>query len=586
MATKRKPVDVVLVGFGLTGSLLAKELTDAGLTVVGLERGPARDTHPDFAMPGIHDELKYARRHELAQDLSAETITFRNHGAQTALPMRRLGSFLPGEGVGGGAVHWNGMTWRFLPWDFETRSRTVARYGMDALPADCTSQDWGVTYAELEPHYDRFEQVYGVGGKAGNLNGTLVPGGNRHEGPRSREYPNPPMKTSYVGALFDEGTRALGYEPFPLPSANMTRPYTNPYGVTMGACIYCGFCERFGCEMAAKASPQTTVLPVLRKAPGFELRTHANVLRVNLDAQGQRAVGVTYLDAGGNEVEQPADLVLLTSYVFTNVRLLLLSGIGRPYDLSRGDGVVGRNYAYQALSGATLFYEDKELNRFMGAGALGRVIDDWNGDNFDHAGLGFIGGGYLDALSMGSRPIASHPVPEGTPRWGSGWKRAVARYYNRSCEIDCHGACQSYRANHLDLDPTYRDALGRPLLRMTFDFQENELKMADFLAGKAVEIGRAMRAPRVEMDRLTGPYSIVPYQTTHNTGGAVMGQDPATSVVNKYLQSWAVPNVFVVGASAFPQNAGYNPSGTVGALTYHCAQAITGRYLKQPGPLA
>jgi gluconate 2-dehydrogenase alpha chain len=278
-----------------------------------------------------------------------------------------------------------------------------------------------VTYAELEPHYDRFEQVYGVGGKAGNLNGTLVPGGNRYEGPRSREYPNPPMRTSYVGALFDEGTRALGYEPFPLPSANMTRPYTNPYGVTMGACIYCGFCERFGCEMAAKASPQTTVLPALRKAPGFELRTHANVLRVNKDAQGRRAVSVTYLDAEGNEVEQPADLVLLTSYVFTNVRLLLLSGIGRPYDPSRGEGVVGRNYAYQALSGATLFYEDKALHRFMGAGALGRVIDDWNGDNFDHAGLGFIGGGYLDALSR----VAAHrlpPVPR-DPRWAQDRRR-------------------------------------------------------------------------------------------------------------------------------------------------------------------
>ena len=111
--------------------------------------------------------------------------------------------------------------------------------------------------------------------------------------------------------------------------------------------------------------------------------------------------------------------------------------------------------------------------------------------------------------------------------------------------------------------------------------------MADFLAGKAEEIGRAMGAPQSgEVDRLTGPYSIVPYQTTHNTGGAVMGQDPATSVVNKYLQSWDVPNVFVVGASAFPQNAGYNPTGTVGALAYHCAQAITSRYLKQPGPLA
>jgi gluconate 2-dehydrogenase alpha chain len=585
-ATRRKPVDAVLVGVGLTGTILAKELTDAGLRVVGLERGGPRDTHPDFAMPGIHDELRYARRHDLAQDLSRETITFRNRTTEMALPMRRLGSFLPGEGVGGAGVHWNGMTWRFLPWDFETRSRTIARYGKDAIAPDCTSQDWGVTYDELEPHYDRFERVYGICGKAGNLDGRIVPGGNPFEGPRSREYPNPPMKSTYVGSLFDKATEALGCKPFPLPSANMTRPYTNLYGATLGACVYCGFCERFGCEMGAKASPQTAILPVLRKAAGFELRTHANVLRVNLDRTGRRAVGVTYRDVRGAEVDQPADVVLLTSYVFNNVRLLLLSGIGRPYDPIRGEGVVGRNYAYQCLSGATLFFEDKEFNRFMGAGALGRVIDEWNGDNFDHAGLGFMGGGYLSALSLGSRPIGSHPVPSGTARWGSGWKRAVARYFNSSFDIDCHGACQSYRSNCLDLDPNYRDAHGQPLLRMTFDFHENEYRMADYLAQRAQDIARAIGPHKIDIDRPTGPYSIVPYQTTHNTGGAIMGADPGTSVVNKFSQSWDVPNLFVVGASAFPQNAGYNPSGTVGALTYLCAEAIRRRYLKQPGPLS
>jgi len=338
--------------------------------------------------------------------------------------------------------------------------------------------------------------------------------------------------------------------------------------------------------MGAKASPQTTVLPVLLKARNFELRTHANVLRVNLDSSRRRAVGVTYVDARGSEVEQPADLVLLTSYVFGNVRLMLLSGIGRPYDPVRGEGVVGRNYAYQTLSGVTLFFEDKELNRFMGAGALGRVIDEWNGDNFDHSRLGFVGGGYVEAYSMGSRPIASHPVPSGTPRWGSGWKKAVARYFNRSFDIGGHGSCQSYRTNYLDLDPTYRDAYGQPLLRMTFDFHENEYKMSDYLAGKTHEIARAIGPDKIDLNRRTGPYSVVPYQTTHNTGGAIMGKGPATSAVNKYSQSWDVPNLFVVGASAFPQNAGYNPSGTVGALAYFCAEAIKSRYLKQPGPLA
>src|SRR6266568_4339740 len=291
-------------------------------------------------MPNAHDELKYARRHELMQDLSRETLTFRNALSDTALPMRQMGSFLPGEGVGGAAVHWNGVTWRFLPWDFETRTRTLARYGKEQLAPDCTSQDWGFTYDELEPHFDRFEYLYGICGKAGNLKGQIQPGGNPFEGPRSRDYPNPPMKTAYAGSLFGKAAGELGYHPFPAPSANMTRPYTNPYGVTLGACVYCGYCERFGCEMGAKASPQTTVLPVLLANKNYELRTLSNVIKINLDSEKKRAVGVTYVDSRGREFEQPAELVLLTSYVFNNVRLMLLSGIGKPYDPAANAGVV------------------------------------------------------------------------------------------------------------------------------------------------------------------------------------------------------------------------------------------------------
>jgi gluconate 2-dehydrogenase alpha chain len=585
-ATRLKPVDVVTVGVGVTGTILGKELADAGLRVVGLERGAARDTNPDFDMPGIHDELRYARRHELMQDLSRDTLTFRNAPDETALPMRQLGSFLPGEGLGGAGAHWNGQTWRFLPWDFETRSRTLARYGKQALAADCTSQDWGVSYADLEPHYDRFEQVYGIGGTAGNVQGEIRPGGNPFEGPRSRDYPNPPMKDSYANALFGEAARALGYHPFPLPSANMTRAYTNPYGLTMAPCIYCGYCERFGCEMGAKASPLTAVLPALRSNPNYELRTLANVLRVNLDSRRKRAVSVTYVDARGRELEQPAELVLLTSYVFSNVRQMLLSGIGRPYDPAAGQGVVGRNYAYQCISNVTAFFEDQVFNPFMGAGALGRGIDEFNGDNFDHAALGFIGGGFIACTSAGSRPIESHPVPPGTPRWGAAWKKAVARYYGRSLSVMTHGSVQSYATNYLDLDPTYRDAAGLPLLRMTFDFHDNERRMSQHLTSRAEAIVRQLQPSAISANARTGRYSIVPYQSTHNTGGAVMGADPATSAVNPYLQSWDVPNVFVIGASAFPQNAGYNPTGTVGALAYRAADAIRSRYLRQPGPIS
>jgi gluconate 2-dehydrogenase alpha chain len=585
MATKLKSVDVVTVGVGLTGTILAKELADSGLKVVGLERGRWRDTDPDFSMPGAHDELKYVRRHELMQDLSKETLTFRNAMSETALPMRQLGSFLPGEGVGGAAVHWGGLTWRFLPWDFETKSRTLARYGKNQVAEDCTMQDWGVSYDELEPHFDRFEYLYGISGKAGNLQGKIIPGGNPFEGPRSREYPNPPLKTAYSSALFAKAAQSMGYKPFPVPTGANSRPYKNEYGATIAACVYCGYCQFFGCEMGAKASPQTAVLPALMQNKNFELRTLCNVVKVNLDSEKKRAVSVTYVDSRGREFEQPADLMLLTSYVLNNARLMLLSGIGKPYDPVANTGVVGRNYAYQTPSSVTLFFEDKNFNSFMGAGGLGLAIDEFNGDNFDHSGLGFIGGGFMQAGSNGARPIEVRPVPAGTPRWGSEWKRAVAKYFNRSFSITIQGACQSYRTNYLDLDPTYRDAYGLPLLRMTFDRHENETKMSVWLTNKAGEIAKGIGPAKMTVSPRTGKYTIVPYQSTHNTGGAVMGADPQTSAINKYLQSWDVPNVFVVGASAFPQNGGYNPTGTVGALTFQALEAIKTKYLKRPGAL-
>src|SRR5258706_1976921 len=583
--TKLKPVDVVIVGAGLTGTIAAKELVDAGVKVLALERGEYRDS-ASVTMPHAHDGLKYARRNALMQDLSRETLTFRNRMEQTALPMRQLGSFKPGEGVGGAAVHWGGATWRFSPWDFEMRSRARARYGKEAFAADCTNQDWGITYNELEPHYDRFEYCYGISGKAGNLKGTMQPGGDPFEGPRSREYPNPPHPVSHAGHLFQEAAKALGYHPFPVPSATATRVYKNIYGSTIGACVHCGFCSSHACEMGAKGNVQSAVLPVLMGDKNFELRTHARVMKVNLDSTRKRAVGVTYVDAQGREFEQPAELVLLMGFVFSNVRLMMLSGIGEMYDPATNRGVVGRNYAYQVVSHVNLNFEDKIFNQFMGAGGMGIAINDFNADNYDHSGMDFIDGDRSLVRTGGVKPVENGAVAPHTPRWGPAWKKTGARYFNRSFVINNETGCNSYRTNYLDLDPTYRDAWGVPLLRMTFDWYENEHRASAFITRKMEEIGKAIGAQHVHAEARTGRYTIVPYQSTHTTGGAVMGVDPGTSAVNKYLQSWDVSNVFVIGANAFPQNAGFNPTDTVGALTYWALDAIKKRYLKQPGALA
>ena len=188
-------------------------MTDAGLRVVAIARGPWRDTPTDFPPNYVADELRYAVRYDLMVRLAQPTLTFRNRPDQTALPMRSLGSFLLPNGVGGAGVHWNAQTWRFLPTDFVLKTHLTQRYGAGFLPVDMTIQDWGVTYDELEPHYDAFEYLCGTSGIAGNLKGQKQPFGNPWEGPRSRPYPTPAQKAALWTGAVGRGGEGDGLQP-------------------------------------------------------------------------------------------------------------------------------------------------------------------------------------------------------------------------------------------------------------------------------------------------------------------------------------------------------------------------------------
>ena len=589
MTKTMKPVDAVVIGLGWTGSILSMELVGEGIQVVALERGQNRDTSPDFSYPKAVDELKYGIRGELFRRMPLETVTIRHRLGDAALPYRQYGAFLLPDNVGGAGVHWNGQLYRPSPEDLKFRSRIVERYGAKFLPEGMTIQDYDVTYDELEPFFDQFEYLNGASGQAGNIKGALVPGGNPFEGVRSRAYPTPPVPDTYAATLFADAAKQLGYHPFPQPAANCSRPFTNPYNVRLGPCNLCGFCERFGCYLYSKGSPQTTILPALLKNPHFELRTQSQVTKINLDSSRKRATGVTYIDASGTEVVQPADLVILASFQTGNVRMMLQSGIGKPYDPVTGTGVIGKNFAYQIMSATSVFYDkDVAINPFIGAGAGGsQIVDEFNADHFDHGPHGFIGGGYIIGGQTGGRPIQQLSVPPGTPSWGAGWKRAAKDSYLHTTSVGTHGSVMAYRDAYLDLDPTYRDALGQPLLRMTFDWHDNEYKMSRYITDRALDIVAKMN-PKAHATQIRKPgdhFNVREYQTTHVTGGVITGADPTTSALNRYLQSWDVPNLFVTGASAFPQNIGYNPTGLVGALAYYAAHAIRTQYLKNPGPL-
>lgn len=588
VSRNEKHTDVVIVGFGWVGAIMARELTQAGLNVVALERGPRRDTWPEGAYPSSIDELTHNTRHALFLQPSQSTVTVRHRDSDVAAPYRQLAAFLPGTGVGGAGLHWSGCHWRISPVELRLRSHYEERYGKDFIPQDMTIQDWGVSYEELEPHFAFAESVFGTSGQAYKVNGKIVGDGNLFDADRSTPFPLPAMKNTYSAELYSKAAAECGYHPFRIPSANASQAYTNPYGCQMGACTFCGFCSGYACYNYSKASPNVNILPALERESRFELRVECDVLKVETDSSGKKATGVIYRTSKGEKVRQTADIVILASFAYNNPYLLLLSGIGQPYDPKTGEGTVGRNFVYQNESGVTLFFgQDKFTNPFIGAGGNGVAIDDFNADNFDHGPLGFVGGAPIWVNQAGSKPISSATVPKGTPQWGAHWKKAVKDSFQHTISIHAHGTNMAFRDCYLSLDPTYNDTAGRPLLRITFNWHDNDVKMIRYVTDRMADIGRAMKpeSMSVETKEFGEEFDLRHYQTTHIAGGAIMGTSPKDSVVNRYLQHWDVSNLFVIGSSAFPQGIGYNPTGIVAALAYWSAKAIRERYLKSPGPM-
>jgi gluconate 2-dehydrogenase alpha chain len=583
---KLPKVDVVTVGAGWTAGILAQQLTKAGLQVVSLEQGPLRTTDGNFSHD--HDELRYQVRRDMMVDLQQETWTWRPSPKDAALPMRQYGSFNPGKGVGGAGIHWAAQSWRFYPSDFQYRSHHIQRYGENKLPAGNRIQDWPITYDDLEPYYDAWEYDVGVSGKAGNIKGKKIDGGNVLEAPRSRDYPLPPLASSITADRFAKAANGLGYHPFPQPAAILSKAYKDLAGNPRGSCIYCGFCTRYGCEVAAKASSLVTHIPAALATGKYEIRNGAYVFRVNQNADGM-ATGVSYFDAAGREQEQPADIVILSGYTLTNVKLLLRSTSAAHADGIGNDwGFVGKNYTYQLGGGGSAgIFPGERLNQFMGNSCVQSLIHDFEGDNFDHKDLDFVGGGSIGSGGGERTPIStvgSVPTSSGKS-WGADWKEALRQNWDSVVSIGIQGESLPYEDQYLDLDPTYKDRFGFPLLRLTFDWHQNDYNLIRYLSPKMREIMEKMGAKNISTEKELTPYSIAPYQSTHCTGGAIMGSDPSNSVTNKYGQVWDTPNVFVTGAALFPQNAGMNPTETVCALAYLAGDGLVNKYTKDPGKL-
>jgi gluconate 2-dehydrogenase alpha chain len=561
MAINLKPVDVAVIGLGAAGGVAVLPLARAGLKVAGIEAGTWMDPH-SFKPDEIHNNVRGLVT--TGTKAKREVPTFRT---STTAQARQGANHPMMNAIGGTSIHYHAQSWRLNPWDFRVRSMATKRYGASSIPAGTTLEDWPIGYDDLEPYYDTVEYEIGVSGKAGNLQGKLDPRGNVFEGPRRREYPMPPLRDTDFTAMMMAAGKKIGWHPFRGPAAINSQPYRG-----RAACAYHGYCDRGGCHVGAKNSTAVTTIPEAQKTRNLAIFDKAQVTRILSDGNG-KVTGVEYVREG-KEYFQPAKVVLLASYTYENTRLLLLSkSKAYPNGLSNNHGQVGKHYFghwdAQAGVGCTALFPF-DLNTWYGAIAQGVVVDDWADDNFDHAGLGFIGGYSMHAYHE-KHPIAAASMATfgRAPQWGSKWKAFVHENAGRWTSAYLQGNTFPYENTFLDLDPEVKDPLGDPVCRVTSGPKQNEPRAAAFVAAKMEEWFRAAGAIEVIKNAGNGPGL-----STHAFGGTRMGDNPETNVVDKWGFSHEAPNLGVLGGSVMGTNGARNPTLTLQALAWRTAERL------------
>jgi gluconate 2-dehydrogenase alpha chain len=562
MAINLKPADVAVIGLGAAGGVAVLPLARAGLKVVGIEAGTWMDPHsfkPDEIYNNVRALVTSVPKAKL------EIPTFRTSVDERA----RQGATHPMmNAVGGTSIHYHAQSWRYSQWDFKVHSESIRRYGANSIPKGSTLEDWPLTYDDLENYYDLVEHEVGVSGRAGNIAGKIDPRGNVFEAPRKRDFPMPPLRDTEFTDMMATSAKKIGWKPFRGPAAINSVPYRGRPG-----CAYHGYCDRGGCHISAKNSTAVTTIPEAVRTKNLTIADKAQVTRIVSDNAG-KVTGVNYI-RDGKEYFQPAKVVLLASYTYENSRLLLLSkSKAFPNGLSNNHGQVGRHYFghWDAQAGAgvsALFPFD--LNIWYGAIAQNVTVDEWADDNFDHSGLGFIGGASIQ-VNTEKHPIGAAAMDTygRAPQWGSKWKAFVNQ--NSARWVSSYVQCNTfpYENTFLDLDPDIKDPLGDPVCRITSGPKESEPRQALYAVNKMEEWFKATGAIEVQAARtFRGPGL-----TTHAFGGTRMGDNPETNVVDKWGFSHEAPNFGILGASVMGTSGARNPTLTVQALAWRTADHL------------
>jgi choline dehydrogenase-like flavoprotein len=532
-------VNAVVVGAGAGGGIVAKELAEAGLSVVLLERGRSYS-----AFDNGKDDLRNQRTTVLGNGFGPDDERYRR---VVLSPKGDERVVLPSESVygnnaacvGGGTLSYGAMAWRFMEKDFRMRSTYGAVQGS-------TLEDWPISYADLEPFYEKAEWEIGVSGDDS---------GNPFRAPRKRSLPMPPLPPSREHQVLKPAAERLGLHPFDIPMLRNSVPYNG-----RGACMRCRWCCGFACEVDAKNGTQNTVIPKAVATGNCVLRAQCVAKEILTDDRG-RVTGVAYFDSENKLQTQPADLVIVSCSATETARLLLNSksklfphGLGNRYDW------VGRNLQAHGYAGAYGLF-DYDVYDDLGPGASIAISD------FNHGNPGLVGGGVLCNEFIRLPYQFSSMTPPDLPRWGKAHKDFMRKAYRRC--IVAMGPAQEMPVfdARVQVDPRVKDNWGIPVARLSGSNHPHTVEVGKFLASKAEawlkEAGAVttwLRPPRVG---LSGGQ--------HQAGTCRMGNDPKSSVVNRYCQVHDVDNLFVADGSVHVNNGGFNPVLTIMAIAYYAS---------------
>lgn len=524
----KQTTDVIVIGCGAGGGVIAKELVESGLSVTVLESGKRYRPFSDY------------RTHKQDFETTAEKVFEPDDSRRdryTSENPEWLGHYGRVKGVGGTTLRYQAVSLRFHESDFRVRSE------------DGVADDWPITYNELEPYYTKVEYELGVSGPNSEYVNPFTP-------PRSKPYPTPHHEFNPASQAVKRGADKLGLHMVPASVACPTKPWQGRV-----ACIECGACE-LGCLISAKSSIDVTYVRKAEFTGRVDILPESMAREITVRPDG-KVRSVIYFDKNGKEQEIQARVIVVAGNAVETPRLLLLSKSKQfPDGLANSSGLVGKYFAKHI--GVPVFGLFSEcLYTWRGIPAGGIIQDFYATDKRNN----FIRGWGIEMDNEGNWPLA---VGSRIPGWGKSHRARMKEVFGHIVRIGAVGEQLPDIHNQVTLDSDVTDHVGLPVPRLINGPSENDMEMLKAISRKSKDILKAAGALEIWEQKGSS--------AAHLSGTCRMGTEPGKSVVNPWCRTHDIPNLFIADSSVFVTGAAVNPSLTIMALATRTADGIAASF--------